>query len=570
MALTSGETFAGYTVVRRLDSGATDDVYLLEDPQTSRPVALKFLSPALSNDGAFRARFLSETAASAGLEHPHIVESYARGEYDGRLWVVTDYVEGTTAAQQMNDRFPAVAAAHDVLPMVSAVAGALDYAHEHGMLHRDVKPANIVLSNPTQGESRILLTDFGIGSPTGTGGYAAPEIRSAGDGAEVDGRADQYALAATAFHMLTGTPPGAGPSRLSEQRPELAGLEGAFAKALSRDPADRFDSCSQFADAVNAAASTSIGERTAAPAPEAVSVVSYPAYASHDEAAHEDAAIASAPEPAPARLVYAGPATAVATKRRSRVLWAALATLALLAGVLGLGALIGRQKTDNTAASIRALTPPASAPGSPPASGPAGVPTTSPGQPPAAPNRLDGTYRLNVQRSKQTFNYTPAPEPPDVDTWWAFRTTCTQSFCSAIAVQLDDNDHSLAKTPSGRPIILKFNDGEWRSQRETVQFPCVRDDGAKRTQTQTQVLTLRPEPNGNLVGEMEVRVHSNECGEKAATIRVPSTANRTGDTPPGVYVPDPARAGAGPGEVPEENTPTTTPTTASPTTTPSR
>jgi serine/threonine-protein kinase len=127
-----------------------------------------------------------------------------------------DYVEGNNAAQLMADRFPAVSPAGEVLAIVTAVAGALDHAHERGMLHRDVKPANILLTRG-QSEQRILLADFGIarrigdpietaGSnlPAGTVGYAAPETLM---GADVDGRADQYALAATAFHLLTGAPP---------------------------------------------------------------------------------------------------------------------------------------------------------------------------------------------------------------------------------------------------------------------------------------------------------------------------------------------------------------------------
>jgi len=148
MALASGATFAGYTVARRLGSGVTGEVYLVQDPRSARWVALKVLSLALSTDSGFRQRFLLETTTTANLCHPHIVEAHARGEFEGQLWIAMDYVEGNTAARLMADRFPAVSPAGEVLAIVTAVADALDHAHERGMLHRDVKPANILLTNP--------------------------------------------------------------------------------------------------------------------------------------------------------------------------------------------------------------------------------------------------------------------------------------------------------------------------------------------------------------------------------------------------------------------------------------
>jgi serine/threonine protein kinase, bacterial len=152
MALASGAMFAGYTVARRLGSGVTGEVYLAQDPRLTRWVALKILSPALSTDGDFRQRFLSETATTANLYHPHIVEVHARGEFEGQLWVAMDYVEGSNAARLMAERFPAVSPAIEVLAIVSAVASALDHAHQSGLLHRDVKPANILLTcSPTSG-----------------------------------------------------------------------------------------------------------------------------------------------------------------------------------------------------------------------------------------------------------------------------------------------------------------------------------------------------------------------------------------------------------------------------------
>jgi serine/threonine protein kinase, bacterial len=604
MALASGATFAGYTVARRLGSGVTGEVYLVQDPRSARWMALKVLSLALSTDSDFRQRFLLETITTANLYHPHIVEVYARGEFEGQLWVAMDYVEGGNAAQLMADRFPAVSPVSEVLAIVTAVAGALDYAHERGLLHRDVKPANIVLTSRGEGEQRILLADFGVARPlgnpvgsawgsvpAGTVGYAAPETLM---GADIDGRADQYALAATAFHLLTGAPPventdpaaavdqlvNSAPPRLSDQRPELAHLDGVFSRALARRPAERFDSCGQFADAANEAAGVSIGDRS----PEAVFVVDYPAYAGPDlddiprtESARETlsdvrparpgttlqsaaAALArrldnfSTRGKAPPKV--AGPP--LPTRRGPRKILVGTAAVALLAGLLALAFVIGR-KTDTTT-STQAANPPSSA------SAPAAVPPP-PSTPSGPPAPLDGTYRIEVQRSKQTFDYTPDPQPPNVNTWWAFRSSCTPSSCSAAAIQLDDNDHTQPKSPGGgRPIVMQFTDGQWQSQQDTVQFPCVGPNGVAQTQATTQVLMLRPEPQGDLVGEMDVTVQSNECGQRNSVVRVPAVATRSGDTPNGVYVPDPVTIGGAPGAsgppitpgAPATDTPTST------------
>jgi serine/threonine-protein kinase len=162
----------------------------------------------------------------------------------------------------------------DVADIVTAVADALDYAHQRDLLHRDVKPANILLAYPESGEQRILLADFGIARwvndisgltatnmTVGTVSYAAPEQLMGG---RLDGRADQYALAATAFHLLTGVPPfqnsnpavvisqhlSASPPAIAASRPELSALDPVLAKALSKDPKDRFERCADFARAL--------------------------------------------------------------------------------------------------------------------------------------------------------------------------------------------------------------------------------------------------------------------------------------------------------------------------------
>jgi serine/threonine protein kinase, bacterial len=537
MALASGATFAGYTVARRLGSGVTGEVYLAQDPRSQRWVALKVLSPQLSSDDEFRQRFVTETASVANVYHPHIVEVHARGEFDGRLWTAMDYVEGSSAAQLMVERFPAVSPAGEVLAIITAAASALDHAHHRGLLHRDVKPANILLTSPAAGEQRILLTDFGIALRGGTVGYSAPEQLT---GSEFDGHADQYALAATAFHLLTGGPPVDDPPRLSDQRPELARLDGVFSRALAKSPADRFDSCGDFAEAANEQAGVSTGDRS----PEAVLAADYPAYAWPEDHVTEPAPDARPRHARPDResppdhpvatqppLTYSGELPAAAPKKRRKTgLWLSAAAMVLLVALVALGMVIGR-KTEPAAtqAGPARTTPPAAPSGAPPTS------TT-----PSAPVPLEGTYRLEVQREKQTFNYVPDPQPPDVQTWWAFRSSCTATTCTAAATQLDDDDHTQAMSPASSTLVMQFGDGLWQSQPETTQFPCIAGTGIAQTETTSQVLSLRPRPQGDFVGEEEVRVQTNECGQRAAVIRIPALASRSGDVPPAVNVPDPA------------------------------
>ena len=215
--MTVGATFAGYTILRLLGSGGMAEVYLAQHPRLPRRDALKVLSEAVIADTDFRERFHREADLAATLWHPNIVQVHDRGEFDGPLWIAMDYVEGTDAAQLVKDHYPDGMPIQDVCAIVTAVADALDYAHQRGLLHRDVKPANILLTDPEDGKRRIMLADFGVARPlgdisgltatnftVGTLTYTAPEQLM---GADLDGRADQYALAATAFHLLTGAPP---------------------------------------------------------------------------------------------------------------------------------------------------------------------------------------------------------------------------------------------------------------------------------------------------------------------------------------------------------------------------
>jgi serine/threonine protein kinase, bacterial len=274
MPLADGEVFAGYTILLQLGSGGMGEVYLAQHPRLPRRDALKVLSAAFTADTEYRERFNREADIAAALWHPHIVGVHDRGECDGRLWISMDYVDGTDAGRLLRDRYPDGMPLDEVAEIITAVAEALDYAHQRDLLHRDVKPANILLAQPESGQRRVMLADFGIARwlsdvsgltatnmTVGTVSYAAPEQLMGG---QLDGRADQYALAATAFHLLTGKPPFqhsnpavvisqhlSGPvPRLAARRPELAGLDPALSRALAKDPGDRFDRCIDFARAL--------------------------------------------------------------------------------------------------------------------------------------------------------------------------------------------------------------------------------------------------------------------------------------------------------------------------------
>lgn len=267
------DMFAGYRIVRLLGAGGMGEVYLAQHPRLSRLDAIKVLPATLSADADFADRFRREADLTASLWHPHIIGVHDCGEFEGRLWISMDYVDGTDAAHVLAAH-PEGMTASDAIEIVDAIAEALDFAHHRGLLHRDVKPANILLGAGDGGRQRILLADFGIGRELegisgltatnmtiGTVHYAAPEQLM---GEVVDGRADQYALACTAFHMLTGrhlfdeSNPAvvisrhlnSAPPALSAFRRELSDMDPVMQRALAKHPSDRFDSCVDFASAL--------------------------------------------------------------------------------------------------------------------------------------------------------------------------------------------------------------------------------------------------------------------------------------------------------------------------------
>lgn len=277
MPFKNGEVFAGYVIERLLGTGGMGEVYLAQHPRLPRHDALKVLSLAATSDQEFQARFKREAELAATLWHPHIVGVLDRGEFNGRLWISMEYVDGMDAGQLVRDRHPDGMPERDVAEIVTAVADALDFGHDRRLLHRDVKPENILVTAADGHRRRVLLTDFGIARKiddvsnlteanvaVGTISYVAPEQLL---GKPLDGRADQYALAATTFFLLTGAPPfqdsnravvlshhlNSPPPRISQRRPELAHLDAVLAKALAKDPNKRYPTCADFARALTQA-----------------------------------------------------------------------------------------------------------------------------------------------------------------------------------------------------------------------------------------------------------------------------------------------------------------------------
>jgi hypothetical protein len=272
-----GSEFGGYRIEGFVGRGGMSVVYLARHARLGRTVALKILSPELAGDEGFRRRFLRESRLAATIQHPNVIPVYEADEADGELFITMPFVEGSDLARLLKDRGrlePALA-----LSILGQVAGALDAAHAVGLVHRDVKPGNILLTASAEPDRpyHAYLADFGLTKQTlsqshltrtgefvGTIAYIAPEqVR----GEEVDGRTDQYSLGCVLYECLAGRLPFdreteaavlfghmlEAPPEITQVRPDLSpALGDALATAMAKVKEERFPSCAEFVAAARA------------------------------------------------------------------------------------------------------------------------------------------------------------------------------------------------------------------------------------------------------------------------------------------------------------------------------
>ncbi|UUU19504.1 serine/threonine-protein kinase [Streptomyces sp. DSM 40750] len=276
-----GQRIASYRIEREIGRGGMAVVYQARDLRLDRTVALKLLAPELARNDTFRRRFTHESRVAAAIDHPHIVPVFEAGETDGVLYIAMRYVAGLDLRHLLDRQGP--------LPVTTAtriatqVASALDAAHDHGLVHRDVKPGNILVARGTDSDhpEHVYLTDFGltkkslsltgftsVGQFVGTLDYVAPEQIS---GKPVDGRCDVYSLACVVHETLAGRPlfqrdddmallwahQYDEPPPLTDARPDLPpDVDQVLATALAKSPDDRYDSCLSFVAALRVASTT--------------------------------------------------------------------------------------------------------------------------------------------------------------------------------------------------------------------------------------------------------------------------------------------------------------------------
>src|SRR5215218_1678113 len=266
-----GRVVAGYRIEERIGRGGMGVVYRAEHLNLRRRAAIKIIAPDLAEASGFRERFNREARIAAALQHPNIVTVYDAGEEDGLLYLAMQYIEGSDLSAVL--RAQGRLRPYRALDVCRQVAAALDAAHGQGLIHRDVKPANVLIEGRT-----AFLTDFGLtkriegtrtqltqaGDVVGTIHYVAPEQI---EGARVDARSDIYSLGCLVYHCLSGELPFARdtdvaviyahlseePPRLTSVRPELpGGLDAVIAKALEKAPERRFQTCADLLSAARA------------------------------------------------------------------------------------------------------------------------------------------------------------------------------------------------------------------------------------------------------------------------------------------------------------------------------
>jgi serine/threonine-protein kinase len=271
--LTPGSLVAGYRIDAIGGRGGMGIVYRARQLALDRPVALKVIAPDLADDVTFRERFKRESLTAASIDHPNVIPVYEAGEADGQLFIAMRWVEGTDLRLMIQDEGPLEA--NQAIRVVEQVAAALDAAHRGGLVHRDVKPANVLITN--DGERHVYLTDFGLtkhasaagmtktGQFVGTPDYTAPEQIK---GERADARTDVYALGCVLFQAVSGHVPFERDSEIAKMYAHLtdppphlaevapgapADLDDVVRRALAKDADERYQSAGDLGRAARAA-----------------------------------------------------------------------------------------------------------------------------------------------------------------------------------------------------------------------------------------------------------------------------------------------------------------------------
>jgi serine/threonine protein kinase len=508
-----GTPFGRYQLIELLGRGGMGEVWRAHDTEIGRAVAIKMLLPHYAQDPDFEKRFRHEARAAGRLDDPHVVPIYDVGEIDGRLYVTMRLINGVDL-QTLLDSGPLEP--HRAVHIIEQIASALHTAHQAGLVHRDVKPSNILLAD----NDFAYLIDFGIArgagdtaltsasTTVGTWAYMAPERFNTG---ETNPSSDIYALACVLYQCLTGQPPypvdtleqvavghmTAPPPRPSEERDTIpTAMDQVIATGLAKQPTDRYPTAVEMAAAARHAITASTDPLGATQPTQPTPLSANPVPAAWPDAAQTQTWHGGASPTAPTQ--FSGPppplppAPPVEKRRRRGVLIGALVAVAVLVAG-GIIAATNLSRDHTPAAATPTNTPTASRTGSPPNTGP-----------------FTGIYRADFGRATRLDGVGDPAAAPSTGAY-GLRSVCRPGGCVATASQFN-GDVAFAST-----MVFDQVGASWMAV-------ALAPSGCKNATTETwHVFTLQPQPDGTLAGQY-IRLTSNQCQEKRAV-----TFTRTGD-----------------------------------------
>ena len=543
-----GTPFGRYELIELLGRGGMGEVWKAFDTATQRVVAVKVLPPQLAADPVFEQRFRREAYAAAGLNDPHVVPIHNFGEIDGRLYVDMRLIDGQDLEHVLT-RGPLEPAR--AVKIIEQISSALNAAHRVGLVHRDVKPSNILLAE----DDFAYLIDFGIargagetgltatGSVVGTWPYMAPERFTTG---QTDTRSDIYALACVLYECLTNSRPFPGdsveqqiaghlttpPPRPSIARPGVSPqLDAVIATGMAKDPDERYKTTIELARAARTAVTAPIPRRPSSP-PASVRTAPWTSPSAATEAAHTPETVDAAKAPTRARMAEpAGEAwapTQAGTPDHVEKAWAQ--TKARSAEVA--------HAPPSTADTTRDKSPDAGVP--PPrwwqrkgvvipiaavvtiaAVGGILIAVSGNEPPPRASGPIDGTYAVEFAAATRP-NGQPYDNAPSGRETWVIKSACPASGCVATATKVDGSQSATST------MVLDEIDGRWTAV--SASAGTCQNAPAEYWET----MSLQAQPPGSLQGEFITRATTG-CGRNQQV-----TFTRTGDVQDGVSATDPA------------------------------